>query len=419
MQITVMKFKNSKNFYLNYTDPVTGKRVFEPTRSTDPQVAERMKAELLAKFTLDQYETREQREVKIDALYEAQIERFRLKFPGQVGHAESRWRIRMQAKFARIEASKLTGKYLDNYRMWAQGLPCKAFAKPIEEPVSKATVNRDIALLSAMYTTALEQNVITKIPVTFNYDEEKTTARDGFIEQWQYDKMQAVAAELWVKAFLACTYNFGFRHQETLNLKVHQFDPLTNRLNLRAKDTKTKKPRYAVLTGTDALPFIQELCTGKDGDDYIFTRGSGRNSDGKIHSARYAWADLIEASGVTCAAGAEQAVIVHDMRRSAVRNMVRRGIPESIAMLISGHNTRAVFERYNIDCEQDYIDAAEKIAAGAQAERERAAAVRAVRVSNSGVAKGVARAVNENVTVREVLELPSRAKVQSGLKRVK
>ena len=53
-------------------------------------------------------------------------------------------------------------------------------------------------------------------------------------------------------------------------------------------------------------------------------------------------------------------IIVHDLRRSCVRHLVHEGVGEKLAMQLTGHKTRSIFDRYNIVSDADLQEASER-----------------------------------------------------------
>jgi len=88
----------------------------------------------------------------------------------------------------------------------------------------------------------------------------------------------------------------------------------------------------------------------------LFPRMTGRRAGEPRRGFRKRWATACEAAGVP-------GMLLHDFRRTAVRNLERAAVPRSVAMKLTGHKTESVYRRYAIVAEGDLAEGVAKLAA--------------------------------------------------------
>lgn len=255
-----------------------------------------------------------------------------------------RWEANLKPVFGATWANSIKSADLDRY-----------VTKRREAGASAGTINREVAVLRRMLKLGHESDppLVARVPKFQKLKE--SDPRSGFVEDANYRKLKNVAGELWLRAMLATGYTFGFRKGELLELRVSQVDLLHRTITLNPGSTKNDEGRTVVMTA-EVLALITMCVQGKQADQFVFTR---TQKSGGILDFRRAWELLTTKAGLS-------GLLFHDLRRSAVRNAVRRGVSESVAMKISGHRSRSVFERYNVTALSDLERAARLIEAGAQ-----------------------------------------------------
>jgi integrase len=167
-------------------------------------------------------------------------------------------------------------------------------------------------------------------------------------------------------------------------MRCEQLDLLNDTVSLYSGETKNGEGRTVKLT-EECRKLLTELRKGKQPEDSLFTRDDGE----AVLDFRGTWDSLTRKAGFP-------GLLLHDFRRSAVRNMIRRGVPQKTAREISGHKTDAVFSRYNIVSEADIADAARKIEEGAKAA-----------LQNSTHSSFIVEAQNESESVQKNATKPS------------
>src|ERR1035437_4132737 len=239
--------------------------------------------------------------------------------------------------------TRSTSEALKNYR-----------AIRTQEGASPTTCNRELgylrtAMRTAAFTTPpmLSMTNIPKFPIVSEYE----FARQGFTEDADFEKV-VTTLPAYLVPLATVAYNSGIRRGELMRIDWDQVDFDGGVIRLYRGRTKTGEPRLVPMIGS-MEKVLREAKTQRDefypGCDRVFSR-LGK----PIKSFKNAWLAAVTRAGLP-------ELQFHDFRRSAARNLSRSGVPERVIMAITGHKTRAMFDRYNIVSETDLTDAAPKI----------------------------------------------------------
>jgi integrase len=241
------------------------------------------------------------------------------------------------------------------------------------EGASNGTVNRSLAMLRRMFNLAVQSRKLREVPYFPMLRE--ANPRRGFLEHGQFQKLRAELPEH-LRAIFTMGYFTGMRLGEILKLSWSHVNLKDGTLDLSHGTTKNDEARTIPLA-SELLEMLKIERVRHKAAEFVFVFKNQR-----IKSFRKAWSSACERAGLgnfvfvcrQCKAVAQRkgeddpetcetcqgttyrsyrGLLFHDLRRSGGRNLVRAGVPEKVAMAITGHKTRSMFDRYNIVSDRD------------------------------------------------------------------
>ena len=216
-----------------------------------------------------------------------------------------------------------------------------------KQGAESATINRETSALSRMFQLAIRRGQLERMPLFPNRLQENPP-RQGFFEHTEYVKVRAKLPAAF-QDVLDFAYYSGWRRNEILHLTWDEVDLPGGVIRLSPLRSKTRAGRVLPISPPLRLVLERREKRRREGHNRVFDR------DGvPVRTWRHALRDACRAAKVPHR-------LLHDCRRTAARNLIRAGVPERIAMLLTGHKTRAVFDRYNIVNEGELLQAGERL----------------------------------------------------------
>ncbi len=228
-----------------------------------------------------------------------------------------------------------------------------------ERPPSNRTINIELSLLKRMLRLASRNVKLLRVPPIDLLRE--APAREGFFEAHQYEAVRRQLPED-LRAAIAIAYTYGWRKSEILSLERRQLDLRAGTLRLDPGTTKNGEGRTVYLTPEikGILASQVERVEGLQRKlgrivPHLFPHLNGRRAGQARRGFSKRWETVCKEAGVP-------GRLLHDLRRTAVRNLERAAVPRSVAMKITGHKTESVYRRYAIVSDAELRDAALKLA---------------------------------------------------------
>jgi integrase len=200
---------------------------------------------------------------------------------------------------------------------------------------------------------------------------ETGNTRIGFFEAGDF---QALCSNLpgYLVDYCRFGYIVGWRRGAIVSLEWT--DVGDDVVTLRAENSKTRKPETVPLVGElrDIIERRREARLVESNGETIFSQYVFHLDGRPVGDFRKAWRTACKKAGV-------EDRLFHDLRRTAAKNMLMAGVPQAVAMRITGHRTDSMFRRYAIVDESQKRDALTRTAnyLGAQAEPRKVAVMAA------------------------------------------
>jgi integrase len=317
-----------------------GAPVRESSESYDRRDAERLLKKRLGEVVTGKFVGLKPERVKFSELAERVLEDYRDNDRATLKDVECRLKLHLLPEFGEIRAAEFGTSDLKRY-----------IAKRKRAEATNATINRELAIVKRAFrlAAAADPPLVNRVPRITMLEE--NNVRKGFLEDGVYVALRNELPE-YLSAIFVVGFHTGARVGELESLQWSQVELNAKRIILRPGETKNRDGRTLPIYGEmlECLRMAKEVRDAKFPEcPYVF-HASGE----RLANWRHEWEDACKRAGVP-------GLLFHDLRRTAVRNMVRAGIPEKVAMQISGHKTRSIFDRYNIVNERDLTDAAAKM----------------------------------------------------------